>query len=84
VPLLDLTRKTDELLVKLGPERSKRLFNNVEPGEFPQYPDGFKDGTHLNAAGACRVCDLAIEEILANVPELARSVRKGPPARAPR
>ena len=32
-------------------------------GEFVQYPDGFKDGTHLNATGASRVCDLAIEEI---------------------
>jgi lysophospholipase L1-like esterase len=75
-PLLDLTRKTGELLEKLGPERSKRLFNNVEPGEFEAFPDGYKDGTHLNAMGACRVCDLAIEEILAKVPELAKSVRQ--------
>jgi pectinesterase len=79
VPLLDLTKKTGGLLVKLGPERSKLLFNNVGPGEFAKYPDGFKDGTHLNCAGACRVCDLAIEEILANVPELAKAVRRGPP-----
>src|SRR5207247_10996535 len=28
VPLLDLTRKTGDLLVILGPERSKRLYNN--------------------------------------------------------
>lgn len=75
-PLLDLTRKTGELLEKLGPERSKRLFNNVEPGEFEAFPDGYQDGTHLNTAGACRVCDLAIEEILAKVPELAKSVRQ--------
>jgi pectinesterase len=84
VALLDLTKKTGDLLVRLGPERSKRLFNNVEPGEFAKYPDGFKDGTHLNAAGACRICDLAIEEILAKVPELAKSVRQGPPARGGR
>jgi pectinesterase len=77
VPLLDLTKKTGELLVKLGPERSKLLFNNVLPGEFTKYPDGLKDGTHLNCAGACRVCDLAIEEALANVPELAKAVRRG-------
>lgn len=77
VPLLDLERKTRELLTKLGPERSKRLFNNVEPGEFIKYPDGFQDGTHLNTYGACRVCDLAIEELLGNVPELAAAVRRG-------
>jgi len=84
VPLVDLTKKTGELLEKLGPERSKRLFNNVEPGEFPQYPNGNKDATHLNAAGACRVCDLAVEEILAKVPELGKFVRKAPAARVPR
>lgn len=82
VPLLDLAKKTEDLLVKLGLERSKRLFNNVEPGEFATYPDGFKDGTHLNAAGACRICDLAIEEILAKVPELAKSVRQRVSGRA--
>jgi lysophospholipase L1-like esterase len=88
VPLLDLNARTAALLLKLGPEPSKRLFNNVEPGEFAKYPAGFKDGTHLNVAGAARVCDLAIEEILAKVPELAKHVRQGPArvgnARVPR
>ena len=79
VPLLDLTQKTSDLLIKMGPERSKTLFNNVEPGDFAKYPDGFKDGTHFNALGASRVCDLAIEEIQAKAPELAKSVRQGPP-----
>ncbi len=84
VPLLDLEKRTGELLVKLGPERSKRLFNNVEPGEFAKYPEGFKDGTHPNALGASRICDLVIEEILAKVPELAKSVGQGPTLRVPR
>ena len=78
VPLLDLNKRTAELVEQLGPERSKTLFNNVDPGLFPQYPDGFKDGTHLNALGGSRVCDLAIEEILVKVPELAKSVKQGP------
>ncbi len=84
VPLLDLNKKTKELVEKLGQERSKRLFNNVEPGEYVQYPEGFKDSTHLNAAGACRICDLAIEEILAKVPELAKLVRQRPASRVRR
>jgi lysophospholipase L1-like esterase len=81
-PLLDLTKSTSELIEKLGPDLSKRLFNNAEPGEYAAYPNGLKDATHLNAAGACRVCDLAIEEILKKVPELANSVRQGPGTRA--
>ncbi len=76
VPLLDLNKKTGELLVKLGPEKAKKLFNNVEPGEYAKFPDGFKDGTHYNTLGASRACDLAIEEILANVTELAKEVRR--------
>jgi lysophospholipase L1-like esterase len=78
VPLLDLSKKTGELLAKLGPEKSKRLFNNVEPGEYEKYPEGFKDGTHYNTLGASRTCDLTIEEILVKVPQLAKEVKLGP------
>ena len=81
VPLLDLNKKTAKLLVKLGPEKSKRLFNNVEPGEYEKYPDGFKDGTHYNTLGASRTCDLMIEEIQAKVPQLAKEMPVG--SRAP-
>lgn len=81
VPLLDLNRKTGALLEQLGPERARQLFNNVEPGDFPKYPEGFRDGTHLNTYGACRVSDLAVEEILAKVPELAKHLRSAAPAR---
>jgi lysophospholipase L1-like esterase len=81
VPLLELNQKTGALVEQLGPDRAKRLFNNVEPGDFAKYPEGFRDGTHLNTYGACRVCDLAIEEILSKVPELAKHVRQPPPAK---
>ena len=60
------------LLKKLGAEPSKKLFMWCEPGEFSSIPAGKKDDTHLNAFGASRICDLATEEIRANVPELAR------------
>ena len=81
VPLLELNQKTGDLLVKMGPERAKRIFNNVDAGDFEKYPDGFQDGTHLNVLGASRVCDLAIEEIVAKVPELAKYVRPAAPVR---
>lgn len=81
VAILDLNQKTGELLEKIGPERARQLFNNVEPGVFVKYPHGFQDGTHLNVTGACRVCDLAIEEISAKVPPLASAVRQSLPTR---
>jgi lysophospholipase L1-like esterase len=76
VPLLELHTKTCELLKQLGPEQSIKLFNYATPGEYTKLPEGLKDDTHLNAFGATRVCDLAIEEIVVKVPELAAHLKK--------
>ena len=71
VPLLELCTATERLLQQLGPESSKRLFDWIPAGEFAARPDGLEDDTHFNAYGASRVCDLAVIEIEAKVPELA-------------
>lgn len=71
VPLLDLGKRTSELLEKLGPECSKKLFLWYELGEFDSLPKGKQDNTHFNAYGASRMCDLAAGEIRASVPALA-------------
>jgi lysophospholipase L1-like esterase len=76
VPLLELHTKTCELLKQLGPEQSIKLFNYATPGEYAKLPEGLKDDTHLNAFGATRVCDLAIEEIVGKVPGLAVHLKK--------
>lgn len=76
VPLLDLDQRSRELLSKMGPEQSKRLFDWVEPGEYEKCPDGLKDDTHFNAFGASRMCDLAVVEIRSAAPELARWLAK--------
>lgn len=72
VPLLDLERSSSSLIRSLGPDHSKKMFMWYEPGEFESLPQGREDNTHLNAYGACRICDLAMEEIGRNVPDLAR------------
>ncbi|HEY9508542.1 MAG TPA: rhamnogalacturonan acetylesterase [Verrucomicrobiae bacterium] len=75
VPLLDLQKDTAALISKLGPERSKKLYMWIEPGEFDSVPKGKQDNTHFNAFGATRVCDLAVEEIKTAAPELAKWLR---------
>jgi lysophospholipase L1-like esterase len=40
VPLIDLDKKSMEMLQKLGPEQSKLLYNYLQPGENPNYPEG--------------------------------------------
>jgi lysophospholipase L1-like esterase len=70
-PLLDLNRDSTELLARLGPEASKRLYDWIPAGEFERDPQGLTDDTHFNAYGASRMCDLAVGEIETNVLQLA-------------
>jgi lysophospholipase L1-like esterase len=75
-PLLELHAKTCELLEKLGPDRSRELFNYIAAGEYAAHPKPLTDDAHLNALGATRVCDLAVEEIARSVPALAARLKK--------
>jgi lysophospholipase L1-like esterase len=75
-PLLDLHRRSAELVAKLGPELSKKIYLWTEPQEFAKHPKGTQDNTHFSVYGACRVCDLAVEEIAAAAPELAPRLNK--------
>lgn len=63
VPLLDLQQKTAKLISGLGPEESKKIYLNTKPGEYPHWPDGVKDNTHLSPYGARQVAALAVEAI---------------------
>ncbi len=70
VPLIDLNRRSDELLRREGPELSKKIYIWVTAEEYPKLPKGRQDDTHFCAYGASRMCDLAVEEIQASVPGL--------------
>lgn len=71
VLLLDLHKKTEQMLIQFGEERSKLLFLLIEPYEYKSLPEGKTDNTHLSAYGAFKVCDLAAEEIRNSISELA-------------
>ena len=71
IALLDLHKKTEELVKSFGKEKSKRLFLHILPGEYNSLPDGLTDDTHLSPEGAFRVCDLAAQEIREKINILA-------------
>lgn len=52
VPVIDLCKKSMELLQKTGEEESRQWFMNFPAGQFPNYPDGREDNTHLRYEGA--------------------------------
>lgn len=62
-PLIDLDRQSQELLQTLGPETSKLLFLQLEPGEHPNYPDGKVDNTHFSELGARKMAQLVLASI---------------------
>ena len=63
VPLIDLDKKSRDLLQEFGPEHSKLLFMELAPGEHPNYPEGQLDNTHFNEYGARRMASLVLEGI---------------------
>ncbi|MCH5286903.1 MAG: rhamnogalacturonan acetylesterase [Christensenellaceae bacterium] len=52
VPLIDMCALSHAHVSSLGEEASRALFMHVEPGVYPDYPDGCTDNTHTRRAGA--------------------------------
>ena len=82
VPLIDLDRESQALLQQYGVENSKLLFNQLVPGEHPNYPAGKEDNTHFNELGARKMAQLVLADIRALHLELASRIvqREAPKA----
>jgi len=74
-PLIDLDEQSKTLLQQFGPENSKWLFNYLDPGEHPNYPDGHKDDTHFNELGARKMAEIVLAAIKSLQLPLADHIR---------
>jgi lysophospholipase L1-like esterase len=63
VLLIDLDKKSQEVLQQWGVEKSKLLFLHLEPGEHPNYPGGKTDDTHFSELGARIMAQLVLKEL---------------------
>ncbi|MCW3107457.1 MAG: rhamnogalacturonan acetylesterase [Segetibacter sp.] len=70
-PVIDLDKKSRELLQKMGPKNAKLLFMQYEPGQEPLFPEGQKDNTHFNEFGARKIAELVLSEMKDQKLELA-------------
>ena len=77
VPLIDLDKKGQALLQQFGVEKSKLLFNQLMPGEHPNYPQGKEDNTHFNELGARMMAEIVLKEIKELHLELADRIVHG-------
>ena len=82
VPLIDMHRKSEQVLVSLGTDESRKLFLQLKPGENPNYPNGIEDNTHFNPLGAERMAALAVEGIRERKLGLAKHLVKTEAAKA--
>lgn len=63
VPLIDMNRLTKALFDRLGDRTTTALFMNLEPGVWPNHPEGLSDNTHLRRDGARAISRLAAQAI---------------------
>ncbi|QHW01570.1 GntR family transcriptional regulator [Spirosoma endbachense] len=65
-PMIDLDKQGQDLYQRAGVENSRLFFNQLAPGEHPNYPEGKEDNTHFNELGARKIAEL----VLANIKSL--------------
>ncbi len=63
VPLIDMHRKSEGVIVRYGVEGSRKLFLQLKPGENANYPNGIDDNTHFSPLGAEEMAKLVVEDI---------------------
>ena len=60
VPLIDLTALTKTYFERIGRAETTKLFMDLAAGQFPNYPSGNTDDTHLQETGARKIGLLAM------------------------
>jgi lysophospholipase L1-like esterase len=71
VLLIDLDEKSRALYQRFGPENSKWLFLQLQPGEHPNHPEGKNDNTHFSELGARLIAQIMWRSLTDSLPDLA-------------
>jgi lysophospholipase L1-like esterase len=75
VPMIDMQRKSEAVIVGYGVEDSRKLFLHLKAGENPNYPNGVEDNTHFSPLGAEQIAGLAVAGIREQVGKLAKLLK---------
>jgi len=63
VPLIDMHKASEAVIVKYGVDDSKKLFLQLKPDENANYPNGVEDNTHFSPLGADEMAKLVVTAI---------------------
>lgn len=76
VPMIDMHRMSEGLIVKFGDEGSRKLFLQLKAGENVNYPNGIEDNTHFSPLGAEEMAMLVVEGIRENKLGIRKYLKK--------
>lgn len=65
VDLIDLTALTKTYFERIGQAETSKLFLILKAGQWPNYPNGVTDNTHLQELGAKTIDQLAMADAYA-------------------
>lgn len=63
VPVIDLCEISREFIEKTGDASTKKYFMHLAENEYPNYPEGKKDNTHLKYEGAVEFAGMIAREL---------------------
>jgi len=64
VPLIDMQKRSNDLIMSYGVEDSKSLFLHIKAGEYERFPEGKVDNTHFSETGARLMASLFVDGIM--------------------
>src|SRR5688500_773035 len=76
VPMIDMHRLSETVIVRYGVEESRKLFLQLKPGENANYPNGIDDNTHFSPLGAEETASLVIDGIRASGIKLRKHLKQ--------
>jgi lysophospholipase L1-like esterase len=63
VPFIELDKESQALIKSFGVESSKLLYNYLQPGENPNYPEGKADNTHFSELGGREIAEIVFRDL---------------------
>jgi lysophospholipase L1-like esterase len=75
VPLIDMHRSSEAVIVRYGVEDSRKLFLQLKAGENSNFPNGIDDNTHFSPLGAEEMAMVMVEDLRKSGSDLKRFLR---------
>lgn len=66
IPVLDLGKAGADFLTAFGEAQSKSIFLQLDPGIYPNFPNGIADATHFQQYGAIKMAEIVAKLIRQN------------------